>query len=490
MALFRTAAVAAVPLALIVLLAAVPVIGGAQAASPATAALFEPGTAQWAYGASLNATATWTNSSGGYTASLTAYYGWQTILTQTNGSNGSIQLEVQRTAAVDYWLSFCKPSCTIPTWTGSITYQAWETDVGFANLTTNGAVTVNGTQIPGLALENESNHVRGNITEAVTATYHGILKLHTAEYYFSVNASSDMTLSFSPALGLVPDTLAPGLLWNSTSAFTGVGGWSAHYDSEHIPITGSPIRFSGPISGSVAGTGRVDLQGADDGAFSLDDGQSASALSIQIEGPFHIYEGFLLLPSQSDVLGSGGSAWASYQNDSAVSATASADFASNQPHLGLLASSTSYAPQPTSQSTLVDAGAVSGIAPAAVPLGPTAAGSSPSDGGAVVQGQPETVSGSQGQTPCLVAGNCVSPVAVPGASHASGVIGLLVVGLLVGTLVALAVVVSRRREIPPPSHPNARLYPTVPLPGPVPPLGKPPATEESTAADDPLGHLW
>jgi hypothetical protein len=482
---------AAIPIALIVLVSAVPFVGTASATAPrSAAAMLVPGDFQWAYGANYNASASWTNSTGGYSASLTAFYGWQTLLTQKNGTSGSIQLEVQRTAAVDYWLSFCKPSCSNPTWTGSLTFQAWESEAGFANLTTAGTVTVNGTQVPALALENESNQVRGNVTETVSASYHGILKVHTAEYYFSVNASSELSISFSPALGLIPSSLSPGLSWNSTSAFAASGGWSARYAYLHQPMSGSPMQVSGPLSGTVSASGLIALQGRDAGPVSLNNGLSTTAISIVLDGPFHVDEGFLLLPSESDVLGSGGNAWSSYQNDSATAATASADFAPHQPHLGLLASSTSYAPLPTSQSSLVDGSSAPMVTAASVPLGAAPSGSGASSGNAVVQGQPESVANSQSLTPCLTAGTCVSPTGTPTSRHTSDVIGLLVVGLLVGTLVALAVVVTRRRTLPPAAHPNARLYPTVPLPGPAAPLGKTPATSPTGSEDDPLGHLW
>jgi len=228
------------------------------------------------------------------------------------------------------------------------------------------------------------------------------------------------------------------------------------------------------------------LQGTDLGGVTLNGGFATTAVALLISGPFHIYEGFLLLPSQSDILGSGGNAWSSYQNDSAVTATASADFAAHEAHLGLLASATSYAPQPTSQSTLVDVAPA--VAASGGPAPATAAPTSGAPGGSVLQAEPESVSAAQSGSACLVAGSCVAPPT--GSTHANGVIGLLVIGLLVGTLVALAVVVSRRRSVPPPAHPNARLYPTSAEPAVPLPAGKPPAPPAEPPSDDPLGHLW
>jgi len=485
----RTFAAAALPIALIVLLSAVPTTGIASAATVSSAASPAAGTVQWAYGANVSGSATWTNASGGYTASLTTFFGWETILNQSTGAHGSISLEAQRTVGLDYWLSFCKPTCSSPTWTGNVTFKAWQTEHGFANLTTNGTVTVNGTQVPALALENETNRVQGNVTETVSAVFHGPMNTHTAEYSFSVGASSDLTVTFAPALGLVPDELTPGLEWNSTSLFIAAGSWSADYSYAHTPMSGLPTYLHGPISGSVTSTGTVSLQGIDVGSVVLNDSQATSAAAITVEGPFHVHEGFLLLPGQADVLGSDGSAWSTYQNDTGAASTSSMDFASHQPHLGLLASSTSFAPQPTSQSTVSDVGPA-GAAPVtpgadalvlAGPQPPTA------QGGAVVQGQPDSVPNAVSSSACLVAGNCVTPIGGnPLTKHPSGVIGLLVIGLLVGTLVAIAVVVSRRRDVPTPANPNARLYPTAPA---VAPPKTPPAPAE-TPSEDPLGHLW
>jgi hypothetical protein len=489
MTAYRTVSFAAVPVALFLLLAAAPTIGTARAAPPALGSELAAGTTQWAYGANYTATGTWTNSSGGYAASLTAFYGWQTILTQTNESSSTFALQIQRTTAVDYWLTFCKPGCSNPTWTGNLTFKAWQSEVGFANLTTNGSVTEAGVTVPALALQNESNRIHGNLTETVNAAYHGILMVHTASYYFSVNASSNLSLAFTPALGLVPDTLATGAEWNSTSAFAGSGGWSAAYDYVHVPIAGATIRVAGPISGQVSGSGNVALQGVDDGPLTLNGGLTTSEVALSIAGPFHLYEGFLLLPSQADLLGAGSNAWSSYQNDSATTATATADFGSHLAHVGLLASATSYAPQPTSQATIVDStpvsGAPQGPSPAALPAG----GSTP--GGAVVQGQPESVPSSVNQTPCLIAGDCAEPggPGIPAAKH-SGLVGVLVIGLLVGTLVALAVVVGRRRTVPPPPSPNARLYPPASTASAPPRVGKSPIGPIDEPVDDPLGHLW
>jgi hypothetical protein len=485
---YRTVSFAAIPIALIVLLAVTPITGSASAASPAAGPAPSTASDQWAYGANYSASGSWTNTTGGYTANLTAFFGWDTILTQTNGRNGSIALEAQRTTALDYWLTFCKPTCALPSISGNVTFRAWQVEDGFANLTTAGSVTVNGTQVPALALLNVTDRSQGNETATVTGIVHGLFNIHTAMYYFSVNASSSVSVAFTPALGLVPNALSPWLSWNSSSDFVASGSWGADFSYLHIPVTGAQKYVYGPLSGSVARTGVVGLKGEDLGAVVLKGGLSTSAASITVQGPFHIHEGFLVLPSQADIFGSSGSAWSGYQNDTAVASTATMNMGGASSHVGILASSTALIPEASSPSSVTDVDSVGAIpsvssAPSVIPS------STIGQDGATVQGEPESVPGASNESSCLVAGTCYSPPGAASSKHASGIFGVIVVGLLVGTLVALAVVVSRRRAVPPPPSPNARLYP---------PVGRqttsspatPPSVRSEPPADDPLGHLW
>ncbi|MCI4360362.1 MAG: hypothetical protein L3J91_01525 [Thermoplasmata archaeon] len=374
-----------------------------------------------------------------------------------------------------------------PSISGNVSVRAWQRQEGFANLTTNGVVTVNGTVVPALALLNVTDRTQGNVTESVYEAVHGLLNTRTTEYYFSVNASSAVSVAFAPALGIVPNTLSPGLVWNSTSTFDATGTWSAEYSYHHLPLTGTPIEFHGPISGQVTRTGTVSLHGTDLGPVVLNGGLATDAAAITIDGPFHFYEGFLLVPGNTDVAGgSSGSAWSSYQNDSAEAATGALNIGARTSHLGLLASSSSYAPQSSSPSTV---GAVVGSSPAttgsvAPRFAPMSAGPS---GGGVLQAQPESVGAAEQNSTCLVGGSCVSPLGNAPGRALPGLLGVLVIGLLVGTIVVMAVVVERRRSTPPPVHPNAQLYPTVSVPA----AGSraPPRPEESSD-DDPLGHLW
>ena len=404
---YRTASVAARPVALFVLLASAP--GSGPPGPPRRRPLLTPGGhVAVGDGANYTATGTPTNSSGGYSASLTAYYGWQTILTQTNQSSSSFTLQIQRTTAVDYWLTFCKPGCSNPTWNRNMTFKAWESEVGFANLTTNGSVTENGVSVPVLALENESNHIHGNVTEAVNAAYHGILIVHTASYYFSVNASSNVSLEFTPA------SVSSRTRSRPRPRGTRRAGPPAPEAGPRRTITFT-FRLRGrrstwpARSGQVSGSGDVALEGVDDGSVTSKNGVSTTAVALAIARPFHIYEGFLLLPSQS---------------------TSSARARTHGP-----CTRTIPRRPPRRPRTSVRAGPISAprlgdvlLSAAHQPVHPRRllpsaghrlraltggdARRRNTTGGAVVQGQPESVPSSMNHTPCLSQGTARTPAAL------------------------------------------------------------------------------
>jgi hypothetical protein len=450
-------------------------VGSVGASSIPTA-----GSQQWAYGAESNGSASWTNTSGGFTGSLHAFFGWHSILTQTNTSASDFSVEIQRTMALDYHLLLCKPDCANANGESNVSFHALESETGFANLTTVGTVTEGGAAVPATALVNASSRVTGNVTESVDLSAHVLLTTKTSSYYFTVQAESLAAVAFSPALGLVPTTLGTGASWNATSSFVGSGSWSAQLLSLHTPMNGTTERDTNAFAGQVARSGTVAVFGSDSGPYNLDDGATTNAIDLAVYGPFHFREGLILLPGSSDVFGSGDQAWAPYQNDSASAGTSSLNVAAHQPHFGVLAASTAYTPHSAAPST---------DGPAAVAPVPV-----DTNGGSVVQGQPETVAAATQGQQCLVAGNCPSSNgtgALP--SHlGGGLVGLLLVAVVV--VVVAVVVVERRRQIPPPVYPNAELYPPGVSPPPASPAPPRPGSIRPAAPvvpdDDPLGHLW
>jgi len=455
--------------------------GPIAAASPATAYAdtgAPPGPV-WAYGAQANVSATWTNASGGYTAALTAFFGWDVVITQTNTSGSVTELHANRTMALDLYVTYCKPNCANAAVTANASFRAWETEDGFANLTSNGTVYANGGPEPALAILNASDRVRANMTESLDGAVHVLLATKPVRYYFTVQAESQAAVAFSPALGLVPLSVGAGSTWNSTSDFAASGSWAADFMFSKAPLAGPVSDGARSVAGNVSGSGTVGVHGIDLGPFDLETGEVTDAIALLVVGPFHVREGFLFVPSDADVFGSGEQAWTSYSNGSASAATATIDVGSHLPHLGLIASATGYGPRSNDVSALGPY-STDGMAP------------QDSNGAGVLQAQPEPVTAAQGNSACLAAGTCPNqqgtgklPMRVP-----VGAVGLLLAVVVVAALIAGGLVAARRRPVPPPPSPNASLYPPADA-GPAPPVAAAPRRNPpGESADDPLGHLW
>ncbi|HEY6237946.1 MAG TPA: hypothetical protein VIZ68_02015, partial [Thermoplasmata archaeon] len=307
---------------------------------------------QWAYGAQANGSASWTNVSGGYTATLTAFFGWDVVITQTNTSETVSQLQASRTMALDLFVTYCKPTCAGAAVKANASFQAWETESGFANVTTAATVYSGGEARPAIGLLNASDRVAANLTESLDGAVHVLLSTRLVSYYLTVQAEAHAAAEFSPALGLVPIGVTPGSTWNATSAFSASGGWAAQFRYATVPLAKPPSDGSRSLSGDLAGSGTVGLSGMDLGSLTLANGDSTDAISLLVAGPFHVREGFLLLPSTSDVFGAGDQAWSPYANSTTTVATTTVDFGGRLPHVGLLASSTGYAPRPSEVSSL------------------------------------------------------------------------------------------------------------------------------------------
>lgn len=452
---------------------------GAAAASGAGA-----GAASWAFGAHTNSTASGTGSGGGYVYAFHAFFGWDTVLTQTNTSAATFQLEVQRTMATDFSVSECRPTCAAPLGNLSIGFHAWETTTGFGNFTSAGTVFEGGTAVPAYAIADGSYSVRANVTAWGNSTYHGMLNLLHATYYSSVAAQAHSSVTFDPALGLYPTSPQVGATWNASSAYLSNGAWAWSYSIAQVRMNGLAAHYANNSSGSLAGHGNVSISGGDDGTLGLDGGLLTHAVRLATDAdfPFHLHDGVLFVPAPTDVFGASGQGWQAPQPGNATAATAGLNVGpSPGGHFSLYASAMSYAPSSTS------------TAPSSTTALTSADGPAPT----TVQAQPEAVGTAQQNMNCLTAGTCSGQGTPTGGP--SGFVRILVIGLVVLAGVgAVAAVIARRREVPPPSHPNARLYP--PTEGgrsPSAPTPAVPAARGPTGArppvegePDPLGHLW
>src|SRR5579859_1627652 len=240
------------------------VVAAALLLSPPASATTAPateGVQQWAYGAHTNLSSTWTNGSGTYT--MSGFFGWDVLLAQTNTSPTSFQVTANRAMALDFALSFCKSPCTSASAVANATYRAWETENGSANFTTVGTVYADGVAEPALALLNESDVIRGGISEGWAATLHLLLTQRGVSGAFALSAQAHLSVAFSPALGLVPSPVATGDVWNSSSVYTAAGAWSAATHYARTPWNQTYLSGSQSLNGSASGTGVVSLAGTD-----------------------------------------------------------------------------------------------------------------------------------------------------------------------------------------------------------------------------------
>ena len=493
------AATVVASIALVVLM--VFVLTPSTAAGAAGTATPSASTGQWAYGFLHNYTV-----GPRYTLSNWAYegyalIGYSAILSEnTSSTNSSVfELTADRTMGVDFSLKFCSPSCTSPTEYAYLNYRAWETTDSFANLTAAGTVLENG-HSGAVALLDSSSVLRANLTEssssALRSSPGGGLVDRSA--YLSASVASLAHIAFTPALGLFPLSLGPNATsWTSSSAFAATGSFSfSYYHYAKGPFgTTSGSKNLGPYT--IAPSGNVTLLGnyTPSGA-QVFNGITYQALHLTIlsSTAFSVREGFLLFPAQADLFGSASEPWSG--NESGMSQAAMSELDVRpladgmvNGHLGIGASRWTFSSSTANPAEgLLGSSTLVGSTMSPFTVSPSATGSQNPVANTTVQGSPEFVTQATTNNQCLISGlNC------PAASGPSGPLrnGLLTVGALavVATIIAalLIVAVAERRRMPPPTYPNARLYPpgaagtTTPKPG----SPAPPRPE-----DDPLDHLW
>jgi len=426
----------------------------------------------WAYGAVRTVDFSGVGASGwAYQGSAT--YGYTVILNQTNLTAEDFELSVNRTMGAILSVEYCTPTCKSPVHTADIYYHAWESVDAWANFTVAGTVYESGSPAAAIALNNSHLQVTGNLTDSA----HGPLR----SSYLSAAVTSTANVQFATPLGLIPLDLASGSSWNDSAAFTASGAFSATYSYFH---TGPLLNVSVPrstIGGSVAASGNVSVIGSSGGTVSWG-GVSYQTLSLEVIGPFSVREGFILVPTQVDLFGSGSSVPltnASGEASAQMTAVDALPFAHG--HFGVAGSQWLYVasalnPSVTDLTPATPAAGVDQIASGADQVASTS-----------VQGVPMSVGQAQGDSDCLVTGTSCG--AAPAAHSLLAAVGIGVGVVVVAALLGL-VLITRRRQLPPPAYPNARLYP----PGGSGPAGRapraagppPPPPEE----DDPLSHLW
>ncbi len=399
-------------------------------AAPAQAASVAPATnsatQKWAYGGEqwVNITGIGPNS----TYSIHAFFGWSVVFTATNTSPTTVALEAQRTAAAYLYADFCTPNCNAPIVHTNLSANAWEADTGFANFTTTATVYEHGSPVAALGILNASASSAGMLNESMTLMSHR--GSTTADYSASlkVTGNASASIDFSPALGLVPWSVATGDSWNSSSAFTAHGGWQASWAAEKTTPMGK-VTASGHPTGSVSASGTIALNGTDIGTITLKDGKTVPVIVLEISGPFDCLDGVILIPHDFDLFGGAAHDWDGYGYGSAQLLTSKVDlFVDALHHRVIFDAAAAHA---SAANTALPSSPVAMTASTSSPAAPISSG-------AEIQAQPETVGQAQQQATCL-SGGCVSHT-----SNNASMLTALAIGLAIAAVVGTVGVIEYR----------------------------------------------
>ena len=452
--------------------------GVASAAAPAAAA----DGATWAYGNVVSTSFHGTTASGvPYTGNAT--YGYTVLIHQTNFSGSEFELTVDRTMGAAFAVEYCSPTCSSPKYYSTLSDRLWENINATTGFTNAGTVNENGAAVRAFALMNSSTLQQANFTEATHSYLPNVLGIgvtRSGHVFAQVGASASIT--FGPPLGLFPTNLSSAQHWNSSAPFQAVANASYDYLATHSgPLANWNLTGYGYFP--VERSGNVTVLGSSTPANSIVlGGVTYPEVGLTILGPFSVREGFILVPTASDLFaGSSSLPWSANASGEATVGMSYLDVRPvAQGHFGLGASEwiydseslepTSAAPASSGITDLAGGGAAPAVAPQTV-----------------VQGQPQSTAQSSTAQSCLMTGSGCPSSSTPAGFH--GIVGLLAAGVVVVLVVGLIAVVVERRRMPPPTYPNSSLYP--PGNSVRPSTGRGPTPPEvPPAEDDPLGNLW
>jgi hypothetical protein len=439
------------------------------------------GNASWAYGTVRTATASGHGGTYAYEVSATA--GFAVVLNETTTSAGNYSLHAHRTMGLLLSVEYCRPTCTHPTTTATVLYHTWESLTATLGVTSLANVTVNASPVAAVGLRSSNVSVEAGLHLASSVVVAGVL---VNERNLTVGFDSNSSTSFTPALGLVPIAVTPAEEWTASAGVnvTGFASWSL---TDAHPVAPVPSTVDRKGGFSLNQTGTVGLSGDDPGSTVHLGGSTYDVLDLSLtEGPFVLREGFLLIPTASDLFGASPPSWLTSNasdtgsvNVSQASIDVSTSRLTTTNHLGFEASGMWW--DSATQNPAPDAVGVTGTG-----LAPAAAAPAVVSNATYLQGSPESVGQATTDQNCLSTG-----VGCPSSGSPRGLFGLLLVAGGVGVVVVVAaLLIAERRRVPPPAYPNAGLYPpgapTRPAVGPV----RPPSRAPSPPEDDPLGHLW
>ncbi len=405
--------------AVLVALAAFPVVAGTASASPAPLTAASSPSNPWAYGG-----VGWSNGSvivGNSELTWNASFGWTVIFTETNTSAHTQMFEEQRTVGIDLTAAYTSPAVN-----ATYTFHGQEIDVAFANITNASVVYSDGAALPAIGLVNDSTDSSGAIAEAISVTSHDATKSASLD----VTATAQTSVSFSPALGLIPLNLTGVSEWNSTATASPSASWNISYtwaNNGFGGVTGSGTKSA---NGSLSTSGAVNLTGFDvtktQGLPAFSPPVPRHAIILIVQGPLGNYDAFILVPRGFDLFGGGAPPYASESLGTATISAQTLYVSDGADGPAVTAGATTFGATTSAVDTL--ASASGGSQPAA--------GSAP---GTTVVGAPMSVSQAQAENTCLTTGcsGTTSPMLGLGAV-------LVIAGLAVVAVVGTVAVVEWR----------------------------------------------
>ncbi len=322
-----------------------------------------------------------------------------------------------------YTATLCAPSCASPELEANISVFTAFREVGFANLTPQASVLRDGKSVPAWGLMNSRTFLFENTTRLLQWQGEGPFSGRSGFQYSSVAVTSQVSVSFAPALGLVPVSISRGQTWSANVSYTSLGSWSALFHAE-TPRQGEVTsRWYGDLNGS----GNLSALGAASGPPALAPRLGAQAISLRLTGPWEIWNGLFVVPQAGSIYAPVPQPWYHGGLGPAQALNTVVDWSARVAHLGYVGTRTNY----TATNLTVPGVDASGNP------GPGPPGPSPGElGPASVQAAPLSPGAAEGYMGTLLKAPAPSPALPVPALFPFEVGVILLVVALVGALVA------------------------------------------------------
>lgn len=275
---------------------------------------------------------------GSFEYTLHGLVGAAAVLNQTNESSGALSVQATAVQGGQYTATLCAPSCLSPELEANISVFTWFREVGFANLTPQATVVDNGRVLPAWGIVDSNTVCTENSTRLLQWQGIGPLSGRSGSQYTSVSVSSQISVGFGPALGLVPSTLVRGENWSSNVSYRSVGSWSALYHAE----TRRQGTTTSLWQGSLNGSGNLSALGVAAGPSSLAPHLGAQAISLRLTGPWQIWNGLFVIPQAGSIYGQLPQPWYRGGLGPAQALTTVVDWSARVAHWGLVGTRTNY----------------------------------------------------------------------------------------------------------------------------------------------------